>query len=156
MPAQSIVYVDETGIDRCFHRDKCRAKRGVSVRGGVSGRGYMRTNIVAAQCRGKVVAPLEYSGTTDHVVFEMWFQGMLLPQLTEGHTIVMDNASFHRKKVLCELARQAKCEILFLPPYSPDLNPIEKEWANLKAFLCHYASRFKSIQDAITYYFQVE
>jgi putative transposase len=86
----------------------------------------------------------------------MWFQEMLLVQLPEGHTIVMDNASFHRKKVLSELAQQTKSKIIFLPAYSPDFNPIEKTWANLKAFLRNYASRFDQLQDAVSDYFQVE
>ena len=135
IPVETIVYVDETGIDEYFHRDKCRAKRGIKVYDSVSGRKYIRTNIVAAQCNEKIIAPLEYVGATDHYVFELWFEKMLLAQLPEGQTIVMDNASFHRKKVLNELVRQAKSEIMFLPVYSPDFNLIEKTWANLKSFL---------------------
>ena len=99
---------------------------------------------------------MEYPGYTDHNVFEMWFEKVFLVQLCAGHTIVMDNASFHRKKVLYELARQSKSELLFLPPYSPDLNPIEKRWANLKTLLRNYAFRFEKLQDAITDYFKVE
>jgi len=75
---------------------------------------------------------MEYGGTTDHIVFETWFVKMLLPALPSGSTIIMDNASFHRKKVLAKLAKDKNCNILFLPPYSPDYNPIENVWANLK------------------------
>jgi transposase len=89
-------------------------------------------------------------------VFETWFEEVLLAQLPKGQTIIMDNASFHRKKALRELARQAKSEIVFLPAYSPDLNPIEKTWANPKSFLRNYAFRFDKIQNAISYYFKVE
>jgi transposase len=99
---------------------------------------------------------LEYTGTTDHYVFETWFEKVLLVELPDGQTIIMDNASFHRKKVLYQLAQQAKCQIIFLPAYSPDLNPIELTWANLKAFLRNYASQFDHLQDAISDYFQVE
>ena len=152
----TIAYVDETGIVECFHRNKCRSKRGTKVYDGVSVRKYIRTNIVAAQCNGKIIAPLEYTGSTDHYVFELWFEKVLLAQLPEGQTIVMDNASFHRKKVLNELARQAKSEIIFLPAYSPDFNPIEKTWANLKSFLRNYAFHFYKLQDAISAFFKVE
>jgi len=99
---------------------------------------------------------MEYTGTTDHYVFETWFKEELLRQIPEGCTIVMDNAAFHRKKILNELARQAKEEIIFLPAYSPDLNPIEKLWANLKAFLRNYAFRFVNLQEAIYSFFKVE
>ena len=79
-----------------------------------------------------------------------------LKELPGGFTIVMDNASFHRKKVLHELAKQANSEIVFLPAYSPDLNPIEKTWANLKSFLRNYAFHHDRLQDAIASFFQVE
>jgi transposase len=99
---------------------------------------------------------LEYTGSTDHYVFELWFEKELLVQLKEGQTIVMDNATFHRKKVLNELAQQTNSKIIFLPAYSPDLNPIEKTWANLKSFLRNYAFRFARLQDAISDYYKVE
>ena len=134
----------------------CRAKRGQKIYSAVSGRKYRRTNIVAAQCCGKIIAPMEYSGSTDHHVFEMWFKDEFLAVLPPGHTIVMDNASFHRKKVLHELVCHAGSRLLFLPVYSPDLNPIEKTWANLKTFLRNYAFRFEGVQGAMQDYFKAE
>ena len=121
-----IVYIDETGINEYLYRLYCRSKRGKKVFIEVSGRHYKRTNIVAGLLNGKVISPMEYGGTTDHIVFETWFVKMLLPALPSGSTIIMDNASFHRKKVLAKLAKDKNCNILFLPPYSPDYNPIEK------------------------------
>ena len=129
--------------------------RGIKIYGCISGRKYKRTNIVAALCGGQMLAPMEYEGTTDHQVFEMWFERILMAQLPQDRVIVMDNASFHRKNVLTVLAHQAQCKIVFLPPYSPDFNPIEKKWANLKSFLRNYAFRFERIQDAISDYFKV-
>ena len=57
--------------------------------------------------------------------FEAWFERHLIPELEQGAVIVLDNASFHRKKRLYEIAEQYKVKIIFLPPYSPELNPIE-------------------------------
>jgi len=128
----------------------------MKVYGSVSGRKYKRTNIVAAQCCGRIVAPMEYGGTTDHYVFETWFTESLLVELPKSSVVVMDNATFHRKNVLSELAIQAKIELKFLPAYSPDFNPIEKTWANLKAFLRSYSSQFDLFHDAVIDYFQVE
>jgi transposase len=68
----------------------------------------------------------------------------------------MYNASFHWKNILNDLVRHAGSEIIFLPAYSPDLNPIEKTWANMKSFLRNYASRFDTLQDAIKDYFKAE
>jgi len=99
---------------------------------------------------------MEYTGTTDHYVFETWFEKILLAQLAEGRTIVMDNASFHRKKILNALAQQAKSKIVFLPAYSPDLSPIEKTWANFKTFLRDYAFQFAKLKDATSAFFKAE
>jgi transposase len=66
----------------------------------------------------------------------------------------MDNAAFHRKKKPRKLAR-GKARLLFLPPYSPDYNPIEKSWANMKRFLCNNLQDFNSIDSAVYDYFKV-
>ena len=87
---------------------------------------------MAGICCGRWVAPLQYNGATDSELFEFWFEKCLLKELSRGKFIVLDNASFHRKARRIELAKHKKCSIIFLPPYSPDLNPIENKWAWLK------------------------
>jgi transposase len=87
--------------------------------------------------------------------FETWFSLFFLPLLIAGTVIVMDNAKFHRKTVLQALAKEQGCRIVFLPAYSPDLNPIEKLWANLKKFLQQHSHKFNSIYDAIQNYFEL-
>ena len=144
------MYVDETGIDQYLYRPYARAPKGLPVEGKISGRKYERTSIVAGQCQESIVAPLQYSGTMDSVLFEFWFSTMLLPSLRIGSVIVMDNARFHRRTVLCELANRDNCRLLFLPPYSPDLNPIEHCWAWLKKRLRRILPDFASLDDAIS------
>jgi len=78
---------------------------------------------------------------------------MLLQVMSPGHWFIMDNAIFHRKEVLCEMAEAIGCYVLFLPAYSPDLNLIEPEWANLKSFLRNYGRYYVSVQSAIHHYF---
>ena len=78
---------------------------------------------------------------------------VFLKEIPENSVIVMDNASFHCKLNLLNLASAHKCHLYFLPPYSPILNPIEKMWANLKSFLSSYSFNFSSIQDAISIFF---
>jgi transposase len=87
-------------------------------------------------------------------LFERWFEGRLLQEVPKGYTVIMDNASFHREKILRKLAR-GKVRLLFLPPYSPDYNPIEKSWANMKRFLCNNMQDFQSIDSAIYSYFAI-
>jgi transposase len=67
---------------------------------------------------------------------EGWLEQYLLPLVPENAVIFMDNASFHRKSVLFDLVDEGGCSLMFIPKYSPDLNPIEYQlWANLKNFL---------------------
>jgi len=143
------VYVDETGIEQCLYREYARAPRGERVLAKISGRKFRRTNIVAGLCCGEWVAPLEYSGTTDSVLFETWFEHCLLKEVHEGSVIVLDNATFHRKSVLRRIASEHHCKVLFLPPYSPDLNPIEKRWALLKRKLREILQHHDSFDSAL-------
>lgn len=149
IPAKRVVFVDETGIDQCLYREYARAPRGQKVIAKISGRKFKRTNIVAGICDGKWVAPLEYPGTTDSVLFEYWFENCLLKEVGKGSVIVLDNATFHKKTILPGLAKKCNCDVLFLPPYSPDLNPIEKKWAWLKRKLREILTDFNSFDDAL-------
>ena len=88
-------------------------------------------------------------------LFELWFVEVLLVEITAGSVIILDNASWHRKKVLRALAEAAGCRVIFLPAYSPDFNPIENTWANLKVFFKNYLRIFLSLSDAVNHYFQV-
>lgn len=88
--------------------------------------------------------------------FESWFELQLLPELPENSVIVMDNASFHRKSRLNTIAEKHQMKLFYLPPYSPELNPIEKEWANFKRWLKFHLRLFATLDDAISYYFKVD
>jgi len=155
IPEEKRVYVDECGIDEHLTRVYAKSPAGVPVYGEVKGRKFERTNIIAGKCGGKILAPGEYKKSTDHRLFELWFRDALLKEISPGSFIILDNATFHRKKALAELAENAGCSVIFLPPYSPDLNPIELEWANLKSFIRNYGSVFRSISLAISHYFKV-
>lgn len=87
--------------------------------------------------------------------FEYWFRNILLPELPKGTAIVMDNASFHRKKQLSSIAKECGFCLIFLPPYSPELNPIEKFWSWLKRHLEKILPDFTSFDDALFECFQV-
>lgn len=108
---------------------------------------------MAAQLRvqgqQQVVAPHCYSENTNSELFENWFRKSLVKAIPKGSYIIMDNASFHRKTRLKNLARRHGMKILFLPPYSPDFNPIEKTWANLKRKLRDTIKEFDSLEFAI-------
>lgn len=127
-----IVYIDETGIDRYLYRPYAGAPRGEKVYEKISGRRFERTSIVAGQVDGEFIAPMIYKKSMTSDFFVEWFKTQLLPALKTPHVIIMDNASFDPKNILDELCIQDKHFFLPLPPYSPDLNPIEQAWAILK------------------------
>ena len=123
--------------------------------GKVSGRKFKRVGIVAAQMGKSILAPLQYDGTMDSILFEMWFATCLLPNLPKDTVIIMDNASFHRKSKLFPLAEQAGFRLIFLPPYSPEHNPIEHLWAWLKRHLRKILPHHDSFDDALHSAFQL-
>ena len=146
---ETLVYVDECGIDQYLYREYAYSPRGQKVIEKVSGKKFKRTNIVAGICQQQWVAPMEYDGTTDSVLFELWFERCLLKEIKPGSIIVLDNATFHKKSVLPSLAQKKNCHVLFLPPYSPDLNPIENKWAWLKKRLRKILPDFDSFENAL-------
>ena len=112
-----------------MYREYARALRGEKSYGVISGRKYKRMSMIAGKCGKKILAPLSYEGTTDSELFEYWFEKALSPELKAGQTIILDNATIHRKSKVRELAEKAMCSVVFLPPYSPDLNKIYSERA---------------------------
>ena len=141
--------MDETGIDTCLHREYARSKRGTSVISAVSGKKFKRIGIVAAQMNKRIIAPMHYDGTMDSHLFELWFVNKLLPALPEDSVIVLDNASFHRKSKLYCLVENTGHRIIFLPPYSPELNPIEYFWSWLKRQLKKILPQHESFDEAV-------
>ena len=85
-----------------------------------------------AQKGKKWLAPVLFEGTCDALLVEEWFENHLLKELKNTSLIIMDNAPFHRKKKLYEIAEKYGHIIMFLPPYSPDFNPIEKSFGFIK------------------------
>jgi len=154
------VFVDESGLNREYRRLYARAKRGVKVHEKRSGKRLRRTNIIAGLVYGehaeKHIAVQSYEHTTTAAFFEDWFEFELIPLLPENALVIMDNASFHRKRVLYDIASRYGVNLLFLPPYSPDFNPIEHSWANFKKWLRYNSWRFPLFDFALDYYFALE
>jgi transposase len=116
------------------------------------GRKFGRTNVVAGLCQNTVLAPKCYEHGTNSDFFEEWFRNELFPFLKKGQTVSLDNASFHRKRQLLKILDGTGIHLLFLPTYSPDFNPIEKKWANLKRALPDILPLHDTLHDAILAY----
>jgi transposase len=153
LKVENFVFVDESGLNREYRRLYARAKRGVKVHDTKPGKRQKRTNIIGGLCNGKHLAMQCYEQSTTAMFFEDWFEFELIPLLTENTVIVMDNASFHRKNVLPKIAKRYGMFVLFLPPYSPEFNPIEHSWANFKEWLKYNSARFSCFDFAIDTYF---
>jgi transposase len=88
--------------------------------------------VISALKEKKFLAPICFERTCNTALFKEWLRQELLPKLTSGQVLILDNASFHKSIEIRRLVESHGCEILYLPPYSPDLNPIEKYWAIMK------------------------
>jgi transposase len=149
--------VDESGTKKDYQREYAYAPRGKKVYSVKQTSKAKKTNIIGALCNKKHLEIRMYEHTTNSEFFEDWFFKVLLKEVPRGCTISMDNASFHRQTALQALITKSrrKIKLLFLPPYSPDFNPIEKSWANLKKFLRHFSFNFSDFHDAISAFFKL-
>jgi len=146
-----LVFVDESGIDRYLHREHCRAPKGKQVYEAVPGRKFERCSIVAGKCGKEILAPFGYYGTCNSELFLKWVKEMLVPNLKKNQIVIMDNANIHKSPKIREAIEDAGCSLVYQPPYSPDLNPIEHFWSHLKQKIGALQQKFKSIFDAIQY-----
>jgi len=95
-----------------------------------------------------LLAPFLFEGYSSTVVYETYVQQVLVPALKPGMVVVIDNASFHKSKKIVELIQAASCKIIFLPPYSPDFNPIEHHWTTVKNAIRRAAEKTKDFYEA--------
>lgn len=129
-----IIYIDESGFDRNTVMKYGFSLKNVPIRAGkIVHKSEKRVNVVAGLCGKNIIAPFAYYKSMNADRFNLWFAKYFLPNVQKGSVIVMDNARFHQKRILHRLAQEYGCILLFLPPYSPELNPIENYWAILKS-----------------------
>lgn len=161
--SEQVVYIDEAGVEDtedyaygwCAQSERFHAlklgHRTCRISKELSGRIILpeKFRMIAGWCNRNVLAPMTFEGYCDTALVEAWVKQFLVPELKPGQVVVIDNASFHKSATIRELIEQAGCSLLFLPPYSPDLNKIEKFWARLKHYLRKTLNQFLSIWDAV-------
>lgn len=153
---ENIYYQDESGFDEYYTRRYCYGLGSEKVHTQLSGKRYERQSCMAIRNHEhKFVEPMIYQGTATANTVYAYFEN-LLPLLKIGSIIIIDNASYHKSEELLKLFHNHKITLLFLPPYSPDLNPIEKLWGTIKQHLRSYydytLSLFDNLCDSINLY----
>jgi transposase len=127
-----IVYIDESGFAHDMPRTYGYSIKGQRCYGTHDWGAKGRTNAIGALIGSDIIAIGLITGSVNTVVFTSWVEQILLPNLPKESVIVMDNAAFHKGKDMEKMLKDSGHTLLYLPPYSPDLNPIEKKWAQAK------------------------
>jgi transposase len=135
------VFIDETWTSTAMTRRRGRAPAGQRVRAGVPCGHWKTTTVVAGLRTDGLVAPCLLDGPINRDAFEAYVEQVLVPTLRPGDIVIMDNLSSHKGPAVRRMIEAAGAELLYLPPYSPDLNPIENAFAKLKALLRKAAER---------------
>jgi transposase len=136
-----LVFIDETWASTNMARRHGRAPRGQRLRMSVPHGHWKTTTFIAGLRNTGMVAPFVIDGAVNREVFELYVERILVPELRRGDIVVMDNLSSHKGPAVRAMLRAAGARVLYLPPYSPDFNPIEKAFSKLKAALRKAAQR---------------
>jgi transposase len=129
------VFLDEMGASTAMTRLYGRAPAGQRLVEAVPHAHWKMTTLIAAVRTDGLIAPLAFEGATDEPAFLAYVERVLVPGLRPGDIVVLDNLKPHKARRVARRIRQAGAGVWYLPPYSPDFNPIEKIWAKVKAWL---------------------
>lgn len=148
------MFLDEVGAHTALTRLYGRAPRGERLYDAVPQAHWRMTTLVAAARRTGVAAPLVFEGATDEAAFRTYVAEVLVPTLRPGDIVVLDNLAAHRVPWVARRLRRAGVGVWYLPPYSPEYNPIERLWAKVKAYLRKVKARatdllWQAIGDAL-------
>ncbi len=136
-----LVFIDETWASTAMARARGRAPAGERLRAGVPYGHWKTTTFVAALRTTGMIAPLVLDGPINRRAFEAYIAQFLVPELRQGDIVIMDNLSSHKGPAVRAMIEAAGATLLYLPPYSPDFNPIENAFSKLKAMLRKAAQR---------------
>ncbi len=150
--ARRLVFVDESGFHTSMTRLRARAPKGERAYGKVPrNRGKNTTLIAAMTLEGAMGESMTIEGATDALAFEAYVEHFLAPTLKEGQVVVLDGLGAHRtEKEVRELVEARGADLLFLPSYSPDLNPIEEAFSKIKQLVRKVGARTReALEEAI-------
>jgi transposase len=133
--ARQYVFLDECGVTTDLIRRYGRSPRGLRLRDHAPCGHWETTTVVATLRLEGLTAPAVFDGPIDKVSFRAYVEQVLVPTLRPGDVVVLDNLAVHKQPEVRTAIEAVGARLRFLPPYSPDFNPIEQAFAKLKAFL---------------------
>jgi transposase len=150
-PQEKLIFLDESGVTTSMTRLYARCLGGQRIHEATPGGHWKIMTILGAISTRGMIATMTIEEATDTEIFLAYLEHVLCPQLRPGDVVVMDNLSSHKVTGVRESIEATGAELLYLPPYSPDLNPIEKAWSKLKQLLRSAKARTsEALHQAIT------
>jgi transposase len=146
-----LIFLDESGVTTSMTRIYGRRADGRRIHEATPGAHWKILTILGAMGMRGITAAMTIEEATDADIFLAYIEEILCPTLQAGDVVVMDNLSSHKVSRVSKLIAAQGAEVLYLPPYSPDLNPIQKAWSKIKQYLRSTRARSKEdLDSAIT------
>ena len=145
-----IIFIDEVGFSVKMTRSHGRSKKGAPLISTVPGTWGKNLSMIGAMSCAGLYSSMIIDGSFTGEAVKTYLEKVLQKELIKGDTVIMDNASIHKVKGVEKIITDAGAQLIYLPPYSPDLNPIEKVWAKLKSRMRGLGLRtLKKVEDGI-------
>jgi transposase len=141
MPSKDLIFIDESGANLCMIREYARIVGGERIKMPVPAGHGPKLSMISAISVDEVVTSMYGEWSTDGEIFMTFIEKCLVPKLSPGKTVILDNVPFHKNKRVKEAIEATGAKIKFLPPYSPDFSPIENMWSKVKSILRKFAPR---------------
>jgi transposase len=154
-PFRKLVFVDESGVNLSLTRSEGRAPRGERVVDHVPGSRWESYSVIAGLRSSGIIAPMMLRGAMNTEALLVWVRDVLAPDLRPGDIVIWDNLRIHTDPDVAAVIAKRRARLEFLPPYSPDLNPIEEAWSKMKSILRAAKARVadalvQALDDALT------
>lgn len=147
---EKLVFLDESGINTAMARRYGRCLQSKRLVDSAPAGLWQSNTLLAAVRLDGVVAPMVLDGPVNGEVFASYIELSLVPELEAGDIVIMDNLPAHKNLRVTKAIEGAGCLLVYLPPYSPDFNPIENMWSKVKAWLRKAAARtFETVVEAV-------
>ena len=145
-----LVFIDETAVKTNLTRLRGRAPVGERLYGAAPFGKWGTQTFIAGLTHDALIAPWVIHGAMNRIAFDTYIETQLAPALEPGTVVILDNLSTHKSQRAAQALKKHGCWLLYLPPYSPDLNPIEMAFAKLKAHLRRIGARtFDGLNEAL-------